>query len=241
MTAPDSAMRSAPGGRSRSGVTLIELMVVVGLMSVVLGLAVPAFSDWLGNQRAKAAARSLADLLLLARSEAIRTGNRYVVFFGNPGNTDASGNPVEKDGAWVPVLLINDGPPVGSDCQIGAGEAFEAIAPVDEIWWGVSYADAAVSTDSGAAPFNPSPPPDWDGATFADPSNAKVNWLLFRPDGMPVGFSGAAGSCGTIGGVGSGGGAFYATNGKRDFAVVVSPLGGVRLHVWNRSTGAWSG
>ena len=77
-------------------------------------------------------------------------------------------------------------------------------------------------------------------ATFADPSSAKVNWLLFRPDGIPVGFSGAAGSCGAVGGVGTGGGAFYVTNGERDFAVVLSPLGGVRLHLWNRSTGAWS-
>jgi hypothetical protein len=195
----------------------------------------------MGKQRAKAAARSLADLLLLARGEAIRTGNRYVLFFGNPGNTDASGNAVEMDGSWVPVLLINDGPPVGSDCEIDAGEAFESIAPVDGVSWGVTYANAKVATDSGAAPFDPSPPPDWDGATFADPSNAKVNWLLFRPDGIPVGFSGAAGSCGTVGGVGSGGGAFYVTNGERDFAIVLSPLGGVRLHLWDRAAGAWSG
>jgi len=222
-------------------VTLIELMVVVGLMAVVLALAVPAFSDWLGNQRARAAARSVGDLMLLARSEAIRTGNHYVLFFGNPGSTDPSGTPVEKDGAWVPVLLINDGPPVSADCQIGAGEAFEAIVAEDGMSWGVTHADARVSTDSGAAPFDPSPPPSWDGATFADPSHAKVNWLLFRPDGIPVGFSGAAGSCGTVGGVGSGGGAFYVTNGKRDFAIVLSPLGGVRLHLWNRGAGAWSG
>jgi type II secretory pathway pseudopilin PulG len=240
MTAPHSVIRGAPSARLRSGATLIELMVVVGLMAVVLALAVPAFSDWMENQRARAAARSLADLLLIARGEAIRTGDRYVLFFGNPGNTDSSGNPVEKDGAWVPVLLINDGPPVGSDCQIGAGEAFEAIAPVDGIAWGVAYANTAVSTDSGAAPFNPSPPPDWDGGTFADPASTKVSWLLFRPDGIPVSFSGAAGSCGTVGGAGSGGGAFYVTNGERDFAVVLSPLGGVRLHVWNRATGAWS-
>ena len=241
MTAPHCAIRGAQSADSRSGVTLIELMVVVGLMAVVLAIAVPFLSDWMGNQRARAAARSLADLLMLARGEAIRTGNRYVLFFGNPGTTDASGNPVENDGGWVPVLLINDGPPVGSDCEIDAGEVFEAIEPADGISWGVTDADVAVSTDSGAAPFNASPPPAWDGATFADPGNSKVNWLLFRPDGIPVGFSGAAGSCGAIGGVGSGGGAFYVTNGERDFAVVLSPLGGVRLHLWNRSTGAWSG
>lgn len=239
MPALHSASRSARGVRSRSGVTLIELMVVVGLMSVVLALTMPAFSNWMSNQRARAAARSLGDLVMLARSEAIRTGNRYVLFFGNPGTTDPSGTPFERGGTWVPALLINDGPPVSSDCQIGAGEAIEAIAPVNGIAWGVSDADSAVSTDTGSAPFNPSP--TWDGATFTDAAGAKVNWLLFRPDGIPVGFSGAAGSCGTIGGVGTGGGAFYVTSEERDFAVVVSPLGGVRLHVWNRASGAWSG
>jgi len=239
MTALHSTIRSAPSARSRSGVTLIELMVVVGLMSVVLAFAVPSFSDWMSNQRARAAARSLADLLMLARGEAIRTGDRYVLFFGNPGSVDASGNAVQSSGDWVPVLLIDDGPPATSDCQIGGGEEFEAIEPVDGISWGVTDASVAVSTDSGVAPFNPGS--TWDGATFADPANAKVNWLLFRPDGIPVGFSGAAGSCGSIGGVGSGGGAFYVTSGERDFAVVLTPLGGVRLHVWNRSAGAWSG
>jgi type II secretory pathway pseudopilin PulG len=239
MPAFHSGMRSAPGLRSRTGVTLIELMTVLGLMAVVLGLTVPAFSNWMSNQRARAAARSLGDLVMLARSEAIRTGNRYVLFFGNPGTTDPSGTPFEKGGSWVPVLLIDDGPPVSSDCQIGGGEAFEAIVPVDGISWGVSDADSRVPTDTGAAAFNPGA--TWDGATFADASGAKVNWLLFRPDGIPVGFSGAAGSCGTIGGVGTGGGAFYVTSDERDFAIVVSPLGGVRLHVWNRASGSWSG
>ena len=240
MTAPRSAIHGVPSARSRSGVSLIEVMVVVGLMAVVIGVAMPSLSDWMGNQRARAAGGARAALMLRARGAGVRTGNRYVLFFGKRGNTDPAGTPLERDGAWVPVLLINDGAPVGSDCQIAAGEAFEAIEAVDGISWGVTNANVAVPTDSGAAPFNASPPPVWDGATFADPSNSKVNWILFRPDGIPVGFSGTAGSCGTVGGVGSGGGAFYVTNGERDFAVVLSPLGGVRLHLWNRSAGAWS-
>jgi prepilin-type N-terminal cleavage/methylation domain-containing protein len=229
------------GERTRRGLTLIEIMVSLGLVSVLLAVATPVVSDWFANQHVKAASRSLADLMLLARSEAIRTGNRYVVFFGNPGTADASGNPVEKDGAWVPVLLIDDGPPDTSNCQIDAGEAVASVRPVDGLSWGVSAASGSVASDTGAAPFNPSPPPDWDGATFADPSNAKVNWVLFRPDGIPVAFSSAVGSCGTIGSLGGGGGALYVTNGERDYAVVLTPLGGVRVHAWNPATGAWRG
>ena len=35
-----------------------------------------------------------------------------------------------------------------------------------------------------------------------------------------------------------GGAAFYLTNGTRDYAVVMSPMGGVRVHVWRG--GAWT-
>jgi len=227
--------------RSSAGVTLIELMVAVGLASVVIAIALPLFSDWSSNQRAKAAARSAADLFLLAHTEAIRTGNRHIVYFGNPGTTDPSGNPVQKDGQWTPVLLIDDGPPDTSNCKIEAGEAVAGIVPGEGLSWGVSFANAPVASDAGGAPFDPSPPPAWDGATFTDPTNAKANWVMFRPDGIPVAFTGAAGSCGTLGNLGGGGGALYVTNGERDFAVVLNSLGGVRLHVWVRDASAWSG
>jgi prepilin-type N-terminal cleavage/methylation domain-containing protein len=227
------------GRRRHSGVTLIELMVVIGLMSVVLALAVPGFSAWFANQRAKSTARSIADALLLARAESIRTGHRHIVYFGNPGATDPAGNAVEYLGQWVPLLVTDDGTPVASNCEIDAGESTTSVAPVDGLSWGVSEASAAVPTDSGHAPFNPAPP--WDGATFADATSTKVNWVMFQPDGIPVTFTGAGGTCGALGSVGSGAGAFYLTNGKRDYAVVLSPLGGVRVHVWNGGTHAWSG
>jgi hypothetical protein len=168
----------------------------------------------------------------------MRTGNRHVVFFGNPGATDPSGNAVEMTGAWVPVLLIDDGAPATANCAIEGGEALEAVQPQDGISWGVNFATSAVSTDGGAAPFDPGGV--WDGATFADPADTKINWVLFRPDGVPVTFVGAVGSCGAIGTLGSAGGALYLTNGERDFAIVLSPLGAVRLHLWNRASGTWS-
>ena len=64
-----------------------------------------------------------------------------------------------------------------------------------------------------------------------------IGWLLFRGDGMPVGFSGSGGNCGNVGSTGTGGAAFYLTNGKRDYSVVLSPLGSVRVHAWADSAG----
>ena len=37
---------------------------------------------------------------------------------------------------------------------------------------------------------------------------------------------------------GEGGGAWYVTNGRRDYAVVLTPLGAVRVHLWTGSN--WS-
>lgn len=230
-----STNRQAMG--PRAGFSLIEVVVVIGIMAVLLAVAAPQIGQWAENQKVKAAARSVAGIFLKARAEAIRTGNNHIVFFGNPGVADPSGNPVEKDGAWVPVLLIDDGPPATADCAIAASEIVEGIVPEGGLEWGVAFAGAAIATDTGAAPFDPM---SWDGATFADPGNTKVNWVLFQPNGIPVTFVGAVGACGAIGTTGSGGGALYLTNDKRDYGVVLSPLGATRVHLWNPTAGGWT-
>jgi prepilin-type N-terminal cleavage/methylation domain-containing protein len=222
--------------RNRLGFTLIEIMVVVGIIAVLATLTTLQIGEWQANQRVKAAARSAADAFQLARSEAIRTGSNHIVFFGSPGGTDPAGTLlVGSNGSWVPILILNDGPPTTANCQIDSGEATRGIPPGSDVQWGVSHAAVKVPDDPGKAPFSP---PQSSGRTFADPSNNAVNWVLFRPDGIPVSFSFSGGTCGQIAGTGSGGGALYITNGERDYGVVLSPLGSARVHLW--AGNAWS-
>jgi hypothetical protein len=67
-----------------------------------------------------------------------------------------------------------------------------------------------------------------------------MDWVMFRPDGIPIAFDGDSGDCGNVGAAGAGGGGLYVTNGKRDYAVVLSPLGSVRVHVWRAGSDDWS-
>ncbi len=135
------------------------------------------------------------------------------------------------------MLALRDGPPATSNCKIDGGEGTRTMGTELGLNWGVSEATTRAPGDEGAAPFTP---PQSSGSTFADPSSNPINWLLFRPDGIPVAFTGAGGVCGTVGRLGGGGGALYITNGRRDFSVVISPLGNVRVRSWPRGGAAWS-
>lgn len=59
---------------------------------------------------------------------------------------------------------------------------------------------------------------------------------MFRGDGIPVTFDAGC----NVGTIGSGNGAVYVTNGDRDYAVVLTALGAVRVHAWNAVEGAWT-
>jgi type IV fimbrial biogenesis protein FimT len=56
----------------QAGFTLIELMMSVVVLAILATIGLPAFSELIASQRARAAASALHDSLLLARSEAIK-------------------------------------------------------------------------------------------------------------------------------------------------------------------------
>ncbi len=225
--------------RRQAGFTLIELATVVAIIGIFAAIAAPQLSQWLANQRVKSAARDLGNIFTIARSEAIRTGNNHVVFFMAPniGIQDPVGNPVaDSNGNAVAALLLNDGPAATANCTIDLGEEVDYVRPSQGVTWGAAQAAVRAPLDSATTPMA-------DGVTFLDPTSPAnaVNWVLFRPDGIPAGFSGDfATGCGTIGGTGTGRGAGYVTNGSRDYAIVLTALGGVRLHVWDGATNQWS-
>jgi general secretion pathway protein H len=233
--------RSRTRNSGSAGFTLVEVMIVVAIIGAVAALGAPAMETFMGDMRARAAARSAADALRIARTEAIRTGDPHIVFLsaaaaGNPPATDPAGTDLGVDpstGGPFPILVLRDAGDGGGgnpDCRISAGDAPQGIAAQRGVAWG--------STVSGgtAAPGDDPLVDHSSGSSFRTPGGATTTWVAFGPNGIPVGFDGAC----NLGGVGSGGGAIYLTNGRRDYAIVLSPLGSVRVHMWNAGAGAWT-
>jgi type II secretory pathway pseudopilin PulG len=212
---------------------LIELAVVMGIIAALSAAAIPSIQKMIERRRLQGFARDLGNVFQIARSQAIRTGNYQIVFFGPLGTADPAGTVlVDSTGDTVPMLILDDGSPATANCHIDSAESRETIPLPNEIGFGVSEATVKVPTDTGSAAFSP---PQASGTTASDPSNNPTNWVLFRPDGIPVGFDPTSTSCGTIGDTGTGGAGLYVTSGGRDYAVTLAPLGSVRVHTWSQA------
>jgi prepilin-type N-terminal cleavage/methylation domain-containing protein len=217
----------------RAGFSLIELAVVMGIIAALSAAAIPSIQEMIERRRLQGFARDLGNVFQIARSQAIRTGNYQIVFFGPLGTADPAGTVlVDSTGDTVPMLILDDGSPATANCHIDSAESRETIPLPNEIGFGVSEATVKVPTDTGSAAFSP---PQASGTTASDPSNNPTNWVLFRPDGIPVGFDPTSTSCGTIGDTGTGGAGLYVTSGGRDYAVTLAPLGSVRVHTWSEA------
>jgi hypothetical protein len=141
-------------------------------------------------------------------------------------------------GATQPIVVVNDGDPTAANCTIDAGEVVHEVGSVQGVGWGTTSSLANTTqapNDPGLAVSNvPS------GSSFTDASLVASNnasWVLFQADGVPRLFTPGAGACAAVGQAGQGGGAIYLSNGRRDFAVLLGPLGTTRVHLWNGS--AW--
>ena len=232
-------MGRAGQGVTRHGFYIIELMVVLAIVTALIVVAAPTLRDAARNARLKGATRDLAGAIQYARAQAIRTRVNQVVMFG----TTPAGNPLP-----APAIVLAD---ADGDGNIDLGETVQFV-PTDP---GREFQGVPLTTQFGKtnAVGVPGGDPDPLGvfaaptnaiASFRDPSGGNSNQLVFQPDGIPRTYD--PGPPFNLGTVGSGAGAIYLTNGNpatgergRDYAIVVRPLGGVRVSVWDPSAGGW--
>jgi hypothetical protein len=130
---------------------------------------------------------------------------------------------------------LDDGAPGSAtqNCQLDAGEARFSFEAQTGVGWGANAPPAAIpAPDDDAVVAIPAA-----GSSFRAPDGTpNMTWIQFRPDGIPVAIDNLC----NVGRLGSGGGTIYLQTANRDYAITLSPLGGVRVHVWDASTGGWT-
>jgi len=84
----------------QTGVTLVELMVVLAVAAILVGLAIPGFASLVHSSRLSAATTELLVSLHLARGEAIKRNARTVVCISADGSTCST------SGGWHQGWLI---------------------------------------------------------------------------------------------------------------------------------------
>jgi type II secretory pathway pseudopilin PulG len=210
--------------------SLIELVVVLAVVSAMVPAATFGISDWAKDQRVKASARAVSDAFMLGRAEAIRTGDNHLVVFGLGALANADAD----------IVIVNDDRPDIADCSIASSEIVHRVNLERDVTWGTTASLAGTTVapdDRGLAVGNTQYGSSFTTAAL-DP-NTPASWVLFQPDGIPLLFTTNGSNCSQMGLRGEGGGGIYVTNGRRDYSIVLTPLGTSRVLAWNPSSDNW--
>ena len=94
------------GKMHAEGVTLIELLVAVMVFAVVLAAGIPAFNDFIRNNRMSAAANDVVTSLHLARSEADKRQESLTLCAADAAEQCLASGGLEQ--GWIVFVDVND-------------------------------------------------------------------------------------------------------------------------------------
>lgn len=203
--------------RPQRGFSLLEILVVVGIMLILMAVALPNLMRAIRNYQLEAAGRQIGQTILRARYEAMQRNRRACAAFVRVGNERR----YELDLTGPDTDPCNDGVVTAN-----AGEPYFVTPPMVQ-WY---------NNDIPTFPPLNGLPPDYNTfATTAVPANYRVT---FSPRGTVVVWNGATWVMATqvqlICLIRS------LSTGEFDaILVTVTTVGRVKLYRWRLNTGQW--
>jgi len=194
----------------RRGFSLIEMLVVVGLTTVIAAIAVPMMSNTIGNFRLSGDAHSVASAMALAKLRAA-SGFSQARLFVDLTTRSFHVETLQKS----PVAWAAD----GGTTTLSTGVTF-------------GFGGIATPPLNTQALIGQAPP----CVTAAGAAIANTACILYNSRGIPVDPSGAAPNVGAP----TGNDALYLTDGTAVYGLLLSATGQSKLYRTNISSATWA-
>jgi type IV fimbrial biogenesis protein FimT len=98
------------------GMTLIELLVAMSVLTILLAVGVPSFGQFMANTQLSGYANTMFSHLALARSEAIKRNSRVAICKSSDGSTCASTG--DWNQGWIVFADTDNSGSINADEQL---------------------------------------------------------------------------------------------------------------------------
>ena len=198
-------------GRSAKGFSLLEVLLVVGLSTIIAAIAVPMMKNTLGDFRLSGDARGLTNAVSLAKLRAASDFSQARLFV----DTNTRRFRVET---WSKTAVPPDWVIEGGSTALSAGDTF-------------GFGAIAAAPPNTQAPFGQAP----QCLNNAGVAIGNTACILFNSRGIPVSQAGAPPAVGAP----TGNDALYITDGTAVFGVTLSATGMIKLWRTNANAANW--
>ena len=169
-----STFERCPTIKSNTGFTLVELLVVIGLIAIISAVAIPNVTIWRQNAQLTGIARDIYGSLQEAKIEAIKRRERCAITFGTDNYVvyvEANTN-FEKDSGEevIKTVSLSDYGQVMFDTSQGGGDGLTFGNPTN----GIAFSSTGLPKSAAGAP---------EGSIFLKHLNNRTASIDVSPSG----------------------------------------------------------